>query len=183
MPLRLEGDPDGFEGVQPKPYYVCRQSGMSFSWAIVVEQAFVKRAPLCESLLPSNRRGRFSRKGRDSAASDGWGPCKAGGWRMTWLRAIDVKITNPEPRPEPPERKIGLTLQQRNILNYVKAQIEQRGIPPTRQEIKDHFGWRSAQAVQEHLYAIERKGWMRIIPNVSRGLVLIKSKRKCTETI
>lgn len=48
----------------------------------------------------------------------------------------------------------------------------QTGYPPTRQEIASAMGYRSANAAHEHLLAIERKGFIQLMPNISRGIRL-----------
>ena len=65
-----------------------------------------------------------------------------------------------------------LTRRQREILDYICAcQIEQ-GYPPTRAEIAHHFGFRSANAAEQHLRALARKNALRMIPGASRGIRL-----------
>ena len=77
-----------------------------------------------------------------------------------------------------PEKK-ALTDKQKTILEFVELYIGKNGIPPTRQEIADAFEFQSANAAQEHLQAIAKKGWLKIIKSavgngrVSRGLQLL----------
>ncbi len=63
-----------------------------------------------------------------------------------------------------------LTETQEAVLHFIEAFIERKRYPPSRKEIADHFGWKSANAAQECLDAIERKGFIEVIPNISRGL-------------
>ena len=51
-----------------------------------------------------------------------------------------------------------LTPRQAQILEYLREEIEQRGLPPTIREIGEHFGIRSTKGVEDHLAALERKG-------------------------
>ena len=68
-----------------------------------------------------------------------------------------------------------LTKQQRMVLDFVKLYAKKNGMPPTRMEISKGFGWASANAAQQHLIAIERKGYIRLLDKgVSRGIALIK---------
>lgn len=63
-----------------------------------------------------------------------------------------------------------LTRRQREILHYILACQNQQGYPPTRAEIADHFGFRSANAAEQHLRALARKGVLQMIPGASRGI-------------
>ncbi|MBI5074272.1 MAG: repressor LexA [Nitrospirae bacterium] len=64
-----------------------------------------------------------------------------------------------------------LTDRQQEILDFLKAYALRHGYPPTFREIGEHFefGWAASRA---HLKAIERKGFLRIIPSKSRGIDL-----------
>jgi repressor LexA len=64
-----------------------------------------------------------------------------------------------------------LTTVQKNVLRYVQERL-QAGLPPTRAQIAQHFMWRSANAAQEHLAAIARKGYIRLIGG-ARGIELV----------
>ena len=66
-----------------------------------------------------------------------------------------------------------LTKQQQRVLDFVKAYIKKNTIPPTRQEISNHFGWKHANAAQAHLDLIERKGAIRLMAGTSRGIVIL----------
>lgn len=63
-----------------------------------------------------------------------------------------------------------LTERQRLILDFIKQSIRDRGYPPSLREIAAHTGIKSTNGVNDHLTAIERKGYLRRDPNVSRGL-------------
>ena len=63
-----------------------------------------------------------------------------------------------------------LTARQSEILDVIKASIRETGFPPTRAEIAEAFGFRSANAAEEHLRALERKGYITILPGSSRGI-------------
>jgi repressor LexA len=63
-----------------------------------------------------------------------------------------------------------LTARQKEILAFLKAWINENGMPPTRQEICDALGFRSPNAAEEHLRALERKGAVEMLPGSSRGI-------------
>lgn len=65
-----------------------------------------------------------------------------------------------------------LTARQEQILNLIREAIENTGFPPTRAEIAAELGFRSANAAEEHLQALARKGAIDIAPGTSRGIRL-----------
>jgi repressor LexA len=67
---------------------------------------------------------------------------------------------------------IKLTARQEQILNLIKDAIENTGFPPTRAEIAQELGFKSANAAEEHLQALARKGAIEISPGTSRGIRL-----------
>ena len=68
---------------------------------------------------------------------------------------------------------IKLTARQEQILKLIQDAIENTGFPPTRAEIAQILGFRSANAAEEHLQAMARKGAIEISPGTSRGIRLI----------
>jgi len=66
-----------------------------------------------------------------------------------------------------------LTARQEQILNLIREAIENTGFPPTRAEIAQELGFRSANAAEEHLQALARKGAIEISPGTSRGIRLV----------
>lgn len=66
-----------------------------------------------------------------------------------------------------------LTCRQREVLDFVEDFRRLNQKPPTRQEISRHFGWASANAAEEHLQAIARKGHIRITKGEARGVYVI----------
>ena len=68
-----------------------------------------------------------------------------------------------------------LTARQAEILALIQDFMEQFGFPPTRAEIATKLGFRSANAAEEHLRALERKGILDILPGASRGIQLKQS--------
>ena len=65
-----------------------------------------------------------------------------------------------------------LTPRQQQILDLVQSAIERTGAPPTRAEIADELGFRSANAAEEHLQALARKGVIELVSGTSRGIRL-----------
>ena len=65
-----------------------------------------------------------------------------------------------------------LTNRQEEILNLIKDHISDFGFPPTRVDISKALGFKSPNAAEEHLRAIEKKGFIKILSGASRGIVL-----------
>ncbi|NYS61521.1 transcriptional repressor LexA [Vreelandella salicampi] len=65
-----------------------------------------------------------------------------------------------------------LTARQQNVYDFIVKTMGEYGYPPTRAEIAKALGFRSPNAAEEHLRALERKGAIRIIRNTSRGIRL-----------
>lgn len=65
-----------------------------------------------------------------------------------------------------------LTSRQAQILDLIKLYIADTGYPPTRAEIARELGFKSANAAEEHLKALARKGAIEMIPGTSRGIRL-----------
>ncbi len=68
-----------------------------------------------------------------------------------------------------------LTARQAEILALIQDFMERSGFPPTRAEIAAQLGFKSANAAEEHLRALERKGILDILPGASRGIQLKQS--------
>ncbi len=65
-----------------------------------------------------------------------------------------------------------LTARQQQILTLIENAISQTGAPPTRAEIADELGFKSANAAEEHLQALARKGVIELVSGTSRGIRL-----------
>jgi len=70
-----------------------------------------------------------------------------------------------------------LTQRQQQVLDIVRQHIDQTGYPPTRADIARALGFKSANAAEEHLKALARKGAIEIIAGASRGIRLPDSQR------
>ena len=67
----------------------------------------------------------------------------------------------------------GLTKRQEQTLDFIRRSIKERGYPPTLREIGEHMGIRSTNGVNDHLRALERKGYLRREDMKSRALKLV----------
>lgn len=63
-----------------------------------------------------------------------------------------------------------LTPRQEEVLSFVQSFMEETGMPPTRAEIARALGFRSGNAAEEHLRALQRKGAIELLPGASRGI-------------
>ena len=68
----------------------------------------------------------------------------------------------------------GLTKRQAQTLDFIRQNIEDRGYPPTLREIGEFMGIRSTNGVNDHLRALERKGYLRREDMKSRALRVMK---------
>ena len=78
---------------------------------------------------------------------------------------------------------IKLTARQEEILNLIRDAIDNTGFPPTRAEIAAELGFKSANAAEEHLQALARKGAIEISPGTSRGIRLLGPAVGVTPTL
>tara|TARA_R110001599_G_scaffold325504_1_gene537662 strand:+ start:34352 stop:34954 length:603 start_codon:yes stop_codon:yes gene_type:complete len=68
-----------------------------------------------------------------------------------------------------------LTARQQQVLDLVRRHIDETGYPPTRADIARELGFKSANAAEEHLKALARKGAIEMIAGASRGIRLPES--------
>ena len=68
-----------------------------------------------------------------------------------------------------------LTDRQSEILKLIRELTEVSGFPPTRAEIAERMGFRSVNAAEQHLRALEKKGAIEISSGASRGIRLLES--------
>lgn len=71
-----------------------------------------------------------------------------------------------------------LTPRQRQIVEFIQQWLADAGRPPTRAEIATAFGFKSPNAAEEHLRALQRKGVLELSPGASRGIQLKDSLRE-----
>jgi repressor LexA len=86
-------------------------------------------------------------------------------YKMTANRTISptLAMTNDKPK---------LTPRQQEIFELIQRAIARTGAPPTRAEIAAELGFRSANAAEEHLQALARKGVIELVGGTSRGIRL-----------
>ena len=70
----------------------------------------------------------------------------------------------------------GLTKRQRQVLDMIRDFIEEYNVPPTRVEIADAMGFRSANAAEDHLKALLRKGAIEMYAGSSRGIRIVEDE-------
>jgi repressor LexA len=70
-----------------------------------------------------------------------------------------------------------LTARQQQILELIQSAIANTGSPPTRAEIAAELGFKSANAAEEHLQALARKGAIELVSGTSRGIRLKSHNR------
>ncbi len=70
-----------------------------------------------------------------------------------------------------------LTARQQQILDLIQKALSRTGAPPTRAEIAAEMGFKSANAAEEHLQALARKGVIELVSGTSRGI------RLCTDAV
>ena len=65
-----------------------------------------------------------------------------------------------------------LTARQIEVLDFIKSYAAEVGYPPTRAEIAQQLGFKSPNAAEEHLKALDRKGALKLVKHTSRGIQL-----------
>ena len=68
-----------------------------------------------------------------------------------------------------------LTPRQAEVLALIRDHLTHFGMPPTRAEIAEELGFRSANAADDHLKALARKGAIILTPGASRGVRLLEN--------
>jgi repressor LexA len=71
-----------------------------------------------------------------------------------------------------------LTPRQSEILEFIRNALTESGAPPTRDEIARAFGFRSLNAAEQHLQALQKKGLLELVSGTSRGIRLKDSVRE-----
>lgn len=67
----------------------------------------------------------------------------------------------------------GLTQRQTEILDFIRETVRRTGMAPTRAEVALRFGFKSKNAAADHLRALEQKGYVKLYPELSRGIQLL----------
>ena len=71
-----------------------------------------------------------------------------------------------------------LTKQQTKVLACVEVYLNKTGFPPTRAEICKELGFKSPNAAEMHLRALEKKGYISIKSGSSRGISVLQSQQE-----
>lgn len=66
-----------------------------------------------------------------------------------------------------------LSPRQQQILRLIGQFITRRGLPPTRADLARALRLRNRQGIDQHLRAIERKGYLQLEPGIARGIRLL----------
>ncbi len=75
----------------------------------------------------------------------------------------------------------GLTERQEEIYRYVVDYVDDRGYPPSIRDVMRHFGFKSPKAAADHFAALERKGFIRRAPELSRAIEIL-ARREPSQT-
>ena len=67
-----------------------------------------------------------------------------------------------------------LTDRQHEVLDHIREHIRRWGMPPSRSELARSLGLAFGSAVNYHLQALERKGWIQLNPGMDRGIQLLR---------
>lgn len=70
-----------------------------------------------------------------------------------------------------------LTQRQQEIFDFILDRMTTNGAPPTRVEIAEHFGFKSPNAAEDHLKALDKKGHIQLISGTSRGIFIAEEAR------
>ena len=67
-----------------------------------------------------------------------------------------------------------LTRTQAKVLAFLLSYAKRHGRPPTRLEIVSEFGWSSMNSAQQQLLRLEKKGFIRLVPIIARGIEIVR---------
>ncbi len=68
-----------------------------------------------------------------------------------------------------------LTEKEKAVLEFIEVSLAERGISPSYQEIKDHFGFASFNSVQNYLKQLQNKNYILIPPHQKRAIQILHS--------
>ena len=75
-----------------------------------------------------------------------------------------------------------LSARQQQILQQIAQFMAQQGRPPTRADLARALGLRNRQGIDQHLRALERKGYLQLEPGIARGIRLLQSEESPPQT-
>jgi repressor LexA len=67
-----------------------------------------------------------------------------------------------------------LTARQQQVLDLIRHCLHEQGMPPTRAEMAQALGLRSANAIEDHLKALARKGFIELLSGRNRNIRLLQ---------
>jgi repressor LexA len=76
-----------------------------------------------------------------------------------------------------------LTARQQEIFDYILECMSNNGAPPTRVEIASHFGFKSPNAAEDHLKALDKKGHIELRSGTSRGITITEEARLSVQNL
>ncbi len=76
-----------------------------------------------------------------------------------------------------------LTEKEKAVLEFVESILAERGISPSYQEIRDHFGFASFNSVQNYLKQLQNKGYILIPPHQKRAIQILKSSESVQKQV
>lgn len=85
-----------------------------------------------------------------------------------------LKSTEVKGGPKQKMKGTELTERQSQVLDIVRQHIQRRGVPPSRTELATEMGLANTSAVDGHLNALAKKGWVELLPSVERGIRLLR---------
>ena len=88
----------------------------------------------------------------------------------------DVNAADFARLPNEAGRRDAITPRQRAVFDTVRELLAERGYPPTVREIGERLGIRSTNGVNDHLAALERRGYLERDWGVARGLRVLKGE-------
>ena len=71
-------------------------------------------------------------------------------------------------------RGTALTERQGQVLEIVRRHLRVRGVPPSRSELARELGVKRQSTVDQQLNALAKKGWVRLLPGIERGIQLLR---------
>lgn len=76
------------------------------------------------------------------------------------------------------ESRKPLTRRQGEVLDFIREHSRTVGCSPTYREIADYFGWSTTNSANDHVRALEAKGWLTVRRGVARGIV-VSTRASC----
>jgi len=77
---------------------------------------------------------------------------------------------------------MAITPRQREVFDYLSRFIDTQGQAPTMAEMRAHFGLSSSSTIHHLLWALEREGLIRRVPNAARAIEIIQSEQSADES-